>query len=104
MSNRTRRSELVPETVQIVLQYTDDTWERLLVALERLEQVSENYRNISATRLDFHPDRDNIVEGIGEVEIEVHLQIKALHIMLSDLRRNHKTKTDSLRMLKDFVK
>jgi len=63
---------------QLGLQFVDDTWERLLNALERLEQVTEGFRHISAARLDRHRDRERVEEDEVGVRSEVHLQIKAL--------------------------
>jgi hypothetical protein len=80
-----QRQELHPPK-QTNLQFGDDTWERLLNAMERLEQVTEGFRALSATRLDRHADRDRITEGETEVRTEVHLQIKCLQRVLHPVR------------------
>lgn len=74
--------------IQSSLQMTDDTWERLLCALERLEQVTEgkNSPRQTATRLDRHKDKGNIQESAREVELEVQLQIKAFKYVVSPVR------------------
>lgn len=76
------------EQLQFNLQITDDTWERLLCALERLEQVTEGQQsfNAVATRLDRHKDKGNIQESAHEVELEVQLQIQAFKYVVSPVR------------------
>jgi hypothetical protein len=71
---------------QANLQFVDDTWERLLNAMERLEQVTEGFLELSATRLDRHPDRDRVAEDEFGVRTEVHLQIKCLQRVLHPVR------------------
>lgn len=82
---------------QTNLQFVDDTWERLLNAMERLEQVTEGFQALSATRLDRHPDRDRIAEGQAEVRSEVHLQIKCLQRVL------HPVRAEGQWMIGDFL-
>ena len=76
------------EQLQFNLQLTDDSWERLLCALERLEQVTEGENSPSpvATRLDRHKDKGNIQESSQEVELEVQLQIQAFKYVVSPVR------------------
>ncbi|MDJ1170069.1 hypothetical protein PMG71_11580 [Roseofilum sp. BLCC_M154] len=76
------------EQLQFNLQITDDTWERLLCALERLEQVTEGQQSphAVATRLDRHKDKGNIQESVHEVELEVQLQIQAFKYVVSPVR------------------
>jgi hypothetical protein len=71
------------------LQITDDTWERLLCALERLEYVTEgaNSPNSVATRLDNHRDKGNIQESAQEIELEVQLQIQAFKYVVAPVRQ-----------------
>ncbi|GAA0439943.1 hypothetical protein [Actinoplanes campanulatus] len=83
---------------QVTLQFLDDTWERLLNSLERLEQVSEAYRNLTATRLDQHPDRDRITESELDVRWEVHLQIKSLERIVKPVVE------DAQWMIDDFLR
>ena len=71
---------------QITLQLLDDTWERLLNAMERLEQVTEGFRSLTAGRLDRHGDRDAITEGELGVRTEVHLHLKSLRRVVQPVR------------------
>lgn len=82
---------------QANLQFVDDTWERLLNAMERLEQVTEGFQELSATRLDRHADRTEIVEDEFGVRTEVHLQIKCLQRVL------HPVREEGQWMLGDFM-
>ena len=82
---------------QANLQFVDDTWERLLNAMERLEQVTEGFQELSATRLDRHSDRGRISEDELGVRTEVHLQIKCLQRVL------HPVRQEGQWMLGDFM-
>ncbi|MBB5869727.1 hypothetical protein F4553_003106 [Allocatelliglobosispora scoriae] len=79
------------------LQFLDDTWERLLNAMERLEQVTEGFRALSATRLDNHLDRDAIAEDELGVRTEVHLQIVCLQRIV------HPVRSEGQWMIDDFL-
>jgi hypothetical protein len=82
-----RDNELAMEPPrQANLQFVDDTWERLLNALERFEQADEQFRNISARRLDEHSDRDNLQEHKAGIQVEIHLQIKCLQRVIHPVR------------------
>lgn len=73
---------------QLNLQLTDDTWERLLCALERLEYVTDKAdcpRSV-ATRLDQHKDKGQVRESEVEVALEVHLQITAFKHVVAVVR------------------
>jgi hypothetical protein len=97
-SKRSGRQKLETSTSkQVHVQFIDDTWERLLNSLERLEQVTEDYKSISASRLDSHADRDCVKEDEASVRSEVHLQIKCLQRLIHSLRE------ESLWMIKDFL-
>ncbi len=85
----------VPKNVN--LQFLDDTWERLLNAMERLEQVTEGFRELSATRLDRHIDRDKVIESELEVLTEVHLQIVCLQRVV------HPVRAEGQWMIDDFL-
>ncbi|MDL5052663.1 hypothetical protein QQ056_03685 [Oscillatoria laete-virens NRMC-F 0139] len=78
------------EQRQLNLQLTDDTWERLLCALERLEYVTDkaDRPGAVATRLDQHEDRGDIRESEAEVELEVHLQIMAFSRVVAAVRED----------------
>ncbi len=91
-----QKLELEPPK-QANLQFVDDTWERLLNALERLEQVTENFRNLSASRLDNHPDKHQIQEDEVDIRSEVHLQIKALQRVI------HPIKDEVSWLVEDFL-
>jgi hypothetical protein len=82
---------------QANLQFVDDTWERLLNAMERLEQVTEGFQELSATRLDRHADREQVAEDELSVRTEVHLQIKCLQRVL------HPVREEGRWMLGDFL-
>jgi hypothetical protein len=82
---------------QTNLQFVDDTWERLLNALERLEQVTEDFQVLSATRLDRHADRGRVTEDEAGVRTEVHLQIRCLQRVLFPVREEGRW------MLGDFL-
>ncbi len=73
---------------QANLQLADDTWERLLCALERLEYVTDrsNTPDSVATRLDEHRDKGEVRESPQEVELEVHLQIQAFKRVVAPVR------------------
>ncbi len=79
------------------LQFLDDTWERLLNAMERLEQVTEGFRALTATRLDRHADRDAISEDEIAVRTEVHLQIMCLQRVV------HPIRSEGQWMIEDFL-
>lgn len=79
------------------LQFLDDTWERLLNAMERLEQVTEGFQALTATRLDRHADRDAIVETELDVRTEVHLQILCLQRIV------HPVRAEGQWMIDDFL-
>lgn len=77
------------DQAQFNLQLTDDTWERLLCSLERLEYVTTQGAKIpsqSATRLDKHPDQGNIQESPLGIELEVQLQISAFKYVVATVR------------------
>jgi hypothetical protein len=82
------KQEQQQKQLQFNLQITDDTWERLLCALERLEYVTEEAYSPYpvATRLDNHKDKENIQESCQEIELEVHLQIKAFKFVVATVR------------------
>jgi hypothetical protein len=82
---------------QANLQFVDDTWERLLNAMERLEQVTEQFKSISASRLDRHIDKDHIQEDELDIRSEVHLQIKALQ------RVTHPVREEVSWLIEDFL-
>jgi hypothetical protein len=89
--------------LQFNLQICDDTWERLLCALERLEYVTEYKNNYEipravATRLDRHKDKGNIQESQIEVELEVQGQIQAFKYIVKTVQ--NKTETW---LLQDFI-
>lgn len=81
------RLEMAPPK-QVNLQFMDDTWERLLNSLERLEHVTEGSTLKSAGRLDRHSDKDAITETETEIRSEVHLQIKCLEKITQPLRED----------------
>jgi len=85
-AHRERQRQVLEPPKQANLQWVDDTWERLLNTMERLEQVTEDFTNISASRLDNHPDKGNIQEDELDVRTEVHLQIMALQRVLYPVR------------------
>jgi hypothetical protein len=89
-----RPAQVLASPKQVNLQFLDDTWERLLNSLERLEQVTEDFRSLTATRLDLHPDKDNITEPELDVRVEVHLQIKALERVVAPVRDDAQWMTD----------
>ncbi len=93
---RGQRQQLAPPK-QVNLQFLDDSWERLLNAMERLEQVTEGFRSLSATRLDPHEDRDRIAEDELGVRTEVHLQIMALQRII------HPVRSEGQWMVRDFL-
>ena len=82
------RQQQNQEQRQLNLQFTDDTWERLLRALERLEYVTDgsNRPRSVATRLDQHKDKGQVRESLQEVELEVHLQIQAFKLVVAPVR------------------
>jgi len=89
--------------LQFNLQICDDTWERLLCALERLEYVAEYKANYDipravATRLDEHKDKGNIQESQVEVETEVQLQIQAFKYIVKTVQSETETW-----LLQDFI-
>lgn len=89
--------------LQFNLQICDDTWERLLCALERLEYVAEYKANYDipravATRLDEHKDKGNIQESQVEVETEVQLQIQAFKYIVKTVQSEAETW-----LLQDFI-
>lgn len=89
--NQGNQQGRIPINVRAALQLTDDTWERLLCALERLEYVTEYQNNYQvpqpvATRLDRHKDKGNVRESSQEVELEVQLQIQAFKYVVSPVR------------------
>jgi hypothetical protein len=87
--------------VQANLQMADDTWERLIRALERLELVTDDNRpEQSATRANFHKHRSETPESIYDAELEVHLQIKAFSRVVAPVRGDKKTVPY---LLKDFI-
>ncbi len=91
------------DQLQFNLQMCDDTWERLLCALERLEYVVEYQKNYQtppavATRLDRHKDKGNIQESQIEIETEVHLQIQAFKYIVKTVQ----TETETW-LLQDFI-
>lgn len=91
------------DQLQFNLQICDDTWERLLCALERLEYVVEYQKNPDipppvATRLDRHKDKGNIQESQIEVETEVHLQIQAFKYIVKTVQSETETW-----LLQDFI-
>jgi len=92
---------IIPD--QFNKQICDDTWERLLCALERLEYVAEYKANYDipravATRLDEHKDKGNIQESQIEVELEVQIQIKAFKYIVKTVQSETET-----RLLQDFI-
>ena len=78
------------EQRQLNLQFTDDTWERLLCALERLEYVTDkaDRPRAVATRLDQHKDKGEVRDSVVAVELEVHLQITAFKIVVASVRED----------------
>ena len=84
-------------------QLTDDTWERLLCALERLEYLTEgSSRGASAmgkTR-DLHSDKGNVNVSVYHAELEVQLQIQAFQYVVSPIREE---KEILHWLLKDFA-
>lgn len=78
------------EQRQLNLQLTDDTWERLLCALERLEYVTDkaDRPRAVATRLDQHKDKGQVRESAVEVALEVHLQITAFKRVVAVVRED----------------
>lgn len=89
--------------LQFNLQICDDTWERLLCALERLEYVAEYKANYDipravATRLDRHKDKGNIQESQIEVELEVQLQIQGFKYIVKTVQSEAETW-----LLQDFI-
>ncbi|BAY26707.1 hypothetical protein NIES2100_65230 [Calothrix sp. NIES-2100] len=90
----------IQETIQANLQMADDTWERVLCALERLEYVTEEAKpQRSATRIDRHYDRDNIRVSAIHAQEEVNLQVSAFYRVLSPVRGNEISDW----LLKDFL-
>lgn len=94
--SKQQKSEMEPPK-QANLQFVDDTWERLLNALERLEQVTEKFSYTSASRLDRHTDKHDIREDELDVRSEVHLQIKALQRVI------HPVKDEVSWLIEDFL-
>lgn len=91
------------EQLQFNLQICDDTWERLLCALERLEYVAEYKANYDiprpvANRLDRHKDKGNIQESQIEVELEVQVQIQAFKYIVKTVQSETETW-----LLQDFI-
>jgi hypothetical protein len=91
------------EQLQFNLQICDDTWERLLCALERLEYVTEYKANYDiprpvATRLDEHKDKGDIQESQVEVETEVQLQIQSFKYIVKTVQSETETW-----LLQDFI-
>jgi hypothetical protein len=87
--------------MQANLQMTDDTWERLIRACERLEAVTDqNIPVQSANRQNFHRHRNEMPESVYEAEMELHLQIKAFWHVVAPLRGDKKTIPW---LLKDFI-
>lgn len=86
----TMRQTQNQEQRQLNLQLTDDTWERLLCALERLEYVTDKAERprAVATRLDEHRDKGEVRESVAEVELEVHLQIMAFKRVVAVVRED----------------
>ncbi len=86
----TMRQTQNQEQRQLNLQLTDDTWERLLCALERLEYVTDkaDRPRAVATRLDQHKDKGEVRESVVAVELEVHLQIMAFKIVVASVRED----------------
>lgn len=91
--------EIIQTPYQANLQMADDTWERVLCALERLEYLTEEVRlQRSATRLDRHRDRDHIQVSVVHAQEEVNLQVSAFYRVLSPVRSD-----ECERLLKDFL-
>lgn len=87
--------------VQANLQMADDTWERLIRSLERLESVTDNERpEQSAKRTNFHKHRNEMPESIYDAELEVHLQINAFWHVVAPVRGDKNTVGW---LLKDFI-
>ena len=82
------RQQQNQEQRQLNLQFTDDTWERLLCSLERLEYVTDasNRPRSVATRLDQHKDKGEVRGSLQEVELEVHVQILAFKVVVAPVR------------------
>jgi hypothetical protein len=98
-----KRQDSIQVEVQANLQMCDDTWERLLCALERFEHVVEYKHGYDipravATRLDRHEDKGNIQESQIEVETEVQLQIQAFKYIVKTV----KSETETW-LLQDFI-
>lgn len=96
-TNFYQEQEQLQESKQVNLQFVDDTWERLLNAMERLEQRTEKFTKASASRMDRHKDRDNISENELEIRAEVHLQLKCLQRVV------HPVPEESRWLIEDFL-
>jgi hypothetical protein len=98
--NQVQKQQPIQIQYQASLQLADDTWERLICALERLESVTENNPiERSANRPNFHRHRNEIPTDVYDAELEVHLQIKAFWRVVAPVREN-----DVLQwLLKDFI-
>jgi|GEM_PF-2401125 len=98
-----KRQDSIQVGMQANLQMCDDTWERLLCALERFEHVVEYKHGYDipravATRLDRHEDKGNIQESEIEVELEVQVQIEAFKYIVKTVQSETETW-----LLQDFI-
>lgn len=98
--NNQPKQEVTQTSIKTGIRLTDDTWERLLCALERLEYVTEQAQiQRSATRLDRHRDRDNIQADAADAQEEVNLQIQAFWYVVKPVRGDEILEW----LLKDFI-
>ncbi|MFC1607958.1 hypothetical protein ACFL47_08310 [Candidatus Latescibacterota bacterium] len=74
--------------LQFNMQIADDTIDRTINVLQRAEAVTEdNYCPEAATiDLDFHKDKEVILESSEEIQSEVHLQILSIKHVVSPVR------------------
>lgn len=72
------------QQLQSNLQITDDTWGRLISALERLEAVTENPNSVATYQKDSKRDQRNI--EVYRQEDKVQLQIEAFRLVVSPVR------------------
>lgn len=78
-----------PNPYQGELQGADDTWERVLCAMERLEYLVDQrspQRSAIRSEIDRHRDRDQIQVTVFHAQAEVDLQIKCFWYAVSTVR------------------